>query len=177
MNSCSHPDLGTDGCGICSQGRRLAVMQETLVELTSLTISPAVDYSTEGLNALQEEMVKARSYAERASSIYSILLGQRQWVRWYRDRVVERWQEQYDSVVEDTVRRYSDLSWEERASIFRLKCLDLEVAKREAEANLKWADTYVEQGDVLSRSLFRARNDLMSIAEVMRMGNTLRELD
>ena len=84
-------------------------------------------------------------------------------------------QVEYDTLVENLVRRYGDLSWEERASVFRLKCLDWEKSVSISAMFMDSANTMVEQGDVLARSLYRARNDLAAIAQVMKFGESLRE--
>jgi len=172
---CTHPDFGSEFCPLCAQESPLKEMRELVDELEDYSISPHIDYSTEGVSALQDAMLKSRSYSERASAIYSKLLHLRGRI-YLNHRIIKvKHQVEYDSVVENLVRRYGDLSWEERASIFRLKCLDWESSFHSSENYLNEANTIVEQGDVLARSLYRARNDLSAIAQVMRFGESLKE--
>jgi len=172
---CTHPDFGSEICPLCAHESPLSEMRKLVNELETYSISPHIDYSTEGVSALQDAMLKARSYSERASAIYTNLLHLRGTVNVNHQIIKGKYRFEYDSVVENLVRRYGDLSWEERASVFRLKCLGWENALRVSEGFVYESNNLVEQGDVLARSLYRARNDLSAIAQVMKFGETLKE--
>lgn len=141
-------------------------------ELKGYHVVPS-DYQTKGVESLADSMAAARAYGERAAFIHArsqALLGQ---AKAMAQEIADYYQDDYDSAVTKLSGRYGNLSWDERASYYRLQCLNTLGAHRFAQRQMLLIEGFVAQIDTLARSLYRARGDISSLADILKFGERL----
>lgn len=144
-------------------------------ELGELKVSPQVDYTTAGLQKFAESLAQARAYSERAAEINARAIRLVANAKMLYAYIVERYQDTYDRIVVEQSHKYGDRSWEERASLYRVKCLSTLAEFREGQRYLDQCIAYVEEIAELARSLYRSRGDLLAIVDTMKFGLTIGE--
>jgi len=172
----SHQIVFTGLCLLCRMSSYSFDMDTLLDEFSKMSIAPIIDYSISGLSEIHNELLKARAYSERASQILSDLKKLFGTVKMYGSGVMSKYEEAYDLVVVEEVGKHLNLSWEERASFVRVKCIDMIKIKGESDACLESAKIRFEMGEILAQSLFRARNDLQQVLEVLKISERLGEM-
>jgi len=180
VNNCNIDSHGLlkdfDKCLLCECYFCLEKMSGLIDELSGMKISPHVDYSSKGLFTLHDELIKARAYSERASFIYSELIAGHSIIKSVVPSILGFCQDEYDKIVVSEVKKYLQLSWEERASFVRVQCINITKLRRMAEVLIESSKSFLDSGDNLARSLHRARNDLDAVATNMKFSMQLGEL-
>ncbi len=151
-------------------------LHELVTELSEISIAPRVDYTVEGLRVLAASLLEARAFSERAAAIQSEAMGLVASMRASLALAEAAYQERYDEIVATDHVKYSSLSWEERASLYRTKTIEATRSIRKFKGMMIEIEVRAQQIEVLARSLYRARGDLQAVVQTMRAGEALGEL-
>ena len=152
-------------------------IDQLLTELSSYSINSASDYSVIGISRLVEAMARARAIAERSSSILSELYTSLSEIRRLHRDAQRIYQERYDESVSKIAPGKSHLSWEERASLYRLENIDDAFTVRDFEDVIMSTELKIKGAESISRILVQGRNDLYNLAQVLKMSQQLGELE
>jgi hypothetical protein len=144
-------------------------------ELQAAKVDPDVDYTRRGMEKLVSEASRAAAFAARASAIQAqARLIRRQFER-NLDECKYEHQAKYDEIVIRLANLHPTLSWEERASHYRVKTVDTAIKVRRAETALAEATAIIEAIEILVRSIQRARYDLSALMEGLKFAERLGE--
>lgn len=137
-------------------------------EIQDMVIVNPIDYSVEGLSSLAEEILRTRAFALRASAIQGEALLIHSKCKVSLAALTHAYQDDYDSAVQAMSARLSSLSWEERASMYRVKCLGTLAPKREADRLFLLIEGFVSQIEALSRAVYQSPRPLDTLANLAR---------
>ena len=157
-------------------GERHSQLKALADELATLKITPEINYTTQGIEALSNALVQARGYSSRAAEIHSRSIRFVAQARVAFGLIKDQHQDAYDRVVVSESHKYGDRSWEERGSLYRVKCLYTLTELRFGQATFDQCEAYLLEIRTMAMSLYQARGDLEAIAGVMRMGEAVGEL-
>lgn len=147
----------------------VGVLRTYIDELGALSVRPAVYYTVQGVRILCEEMAKARAYSERAATLH----GEAIWIRAQaRAKILElegRHQSAIDLIVVSDSHKYLNLSWAERDSVYRTKCLNTLAEVRRAKAQVILIEGLVEQVTILAVGIYRAHREVEAIVRTAEL--------
>ncbi len=163
-------------CTLCTIDAVRIKLGESIKEFEGMKIAPRVDYTVEGINALADALMEARAFSERAAELQGQGAELHGLARYAQRILAENHQDSYDEKVQQRSARLSNLSWEERASLYRVDTMMTLGPLREGERLMEVIDGRSEHIKSLAWSLYRARQDLQAVVQTMRAGETLGDL-
>jgi predicted secreted acid phosphatase len=131
------------------------------------------DYTIIGLEKMAEHLESVLEIGDRIHDIAAVcqkILGQAQRVQ---SELKDNHQNQYDKVVESLSRSYGHLSWEERASHYRLKTMDSLKPLRKVDYDVIEIDTMARALQGKLRVLQLSKDYYMTIVQIMRASQRL----
>lgn len=150
---------------------------EAYGELHGVELRPAVDYSREGLEKFAEAVHQAGAWAERAGQLYAESTRRMGVARAAIRRIRAEYQERYDAVTVEKARKLADLSWEERASYYRMALLSQGASLRDAESVFELLQGYQDAIKELAWTIKSARQDLLAILQTVTVSARIGELE
>jgi hypothetical protein len=131
------------------------------------------DYTVIGLEKMAEHLESVLEMGDRMHDIAAVcqkILGQAQRVQ---SELKDNHQNQYDEVVESLSRNYGHLSWEERASHYRLRTMDSLKPLRKVDHIVIEIDTMARALQAKLRVLQLSKDYYMTIVQIMRASQRL----
>lgn len=170
-------DVGMEEpCPLCTIEGTRSQLIKYINEFEGMKIAPRVDYTVEGISALADALMEARAYSERAAEIQGQSHEVKALARYSLLLLKEDNQNAYDESVQAKSARLSNLSWEERGSMYRLDTMRTLGPLREGERLMEVIDSKVKHIESLAWSLYHARQDLQAVVQTMRAGEVLGDL-
>lgn len=171
-----HDTTWNTPCSLCTIEGVRSQLIKYVNEFGEMKIAPRVDYTVEGISVLADSLMEARAYSERAAEMQGQSHEVQALAKYAFLILKEDNQNAYDEAVQSKSSRLSNLSWEERGSMYRLDTMRTLGLLREAERLMEVIEGKLKHIESLAWSLYHARQDLQAVVQTMKAGETLGDL-